>query len=245
MSRLTRHSLAALLVLLTTSGARAGLLIDGFATGSQTLVNTTPASSVGAGTAASGALGGARYLTVNNGANTFISVANVVPALDRFDFFSQVAPPANATTFVLRYDGTTGSVLNPTGLGGVNALAGGSDGILFRATNSTTGALTFQFTAYSGAADFSVGTVSVASGATSLEKSLLFSGFATAGGAGANFSNLGALVVRISYAGAQGGSGSLERMQFSQIPEPSSLALFGLAAGTLALAGRRRLRQAR
>jgi hypothetical protein len=235
MRGLRRLLLSAVLAALSATGARADIIIDNFTTTGMSVANTNPSTSVFQGGAASGAIGGARVVTVVNGPNVFNSTATVTPALGRFDFASQVAPPPNASTFTLKYDGSIGSALNPTGLGGIDILAQGGLGINLVADNTSNNVEPVSFRFYTNATSYSDATVNVPSGAANSKFFVPFGAFVEGAGAAApaNFHSLGALVTTISYGNQQGSAGSIESISFAQpaVPEPSSLALSGLASG--------------
>ena len=223
-----RFLLVGAVALAAASGpARADVIIDSYTTGAQFLINTNAGSTNSSGVAASGAIGGARVISIDNGANVQTSsTLTVSPSLSRLDFTSQVAPPLNATTFGLIYDGSSSAALNPTGLGGINILGQGGTGINLVASNTSNGPELVTVTFYTDATHASSVTLSIPSGAANMPLFASFGSFTpVAGDSAANFGSLGALTAAISYGNSQGSSGEISVISFATVPEPSALAL--------------------
>ncbi|MFO0950637.1 MAG: hypothetical protein U0835_05685 [Isosphaeraceae bacterium] len=233
--------------LLSPAPGRADLIIDNFSSGPLSLLNTTPLTTVSGGSSGlgSGTLGGARSLSITNGANVFSSTLTVTPALGRLDFASQVAPPPNGTSFLLKYDGSPGPLLNPAGLGGLNLLSQGGIGITLVGNNTSNAVEEVTYTVYSNATSYSTATVAIPSGAANLSQTVLFTSFTqgTGAAAAANFADVGALTVAIQYGNRQGSSGSITLVGVASVPEPAPLVLGSLGLCVFVLTAIRRARR--
>ena len=171
------------------------LLIDDFST-DQALIFAIGAGSTASSFASGGMLGGERDLEVAVSAGAVSSWEVTGGALN----FSVSAATTGAG--VLAWDGADGlpasTDLDPVGLGGVDLTSGGAlDSIALTILSAdTTGSLTF--TVYTDAANFSNSTVPIGPIVTATDFIVPFASFTVAAGAGADFSNVGAVVLTIN-----------------------------------------------
>jgi len=238
-----RNLLMGVVVILGSQRLQADYYIDTFETYQTTNVNFTPSGYKSAFSYKSAAevVGGERDILVER-----ISGTGQV----RFDINSSIpyaATFASGPTIpgrgTLVWDGSDGlSTTNRTGLGGVDITQSGvNDKFLFGVT-SDLGA-TLNITVYSSASDFSTASVVVPAD-TSFTFALMpvpFSSFATGGGSGANFANVGAIVLEVDGTGHPGTDVAFDFfITASAIPEPSTAALWLLGAAGFAAHRRRR-----
>lgn len=219
-----------------------GMIIDTFETG-QTVVadmnTTTDMNSV----SGPGILGGERDLSAfwTNGPNDVEHVANA--SNDGLLSFSLGADTSGTGDAV--WDGTDASrglAVNYTGLGGVDLTGGGTDDrlgvkLVFNDLPSTT----LSFWIYTDQSNWSHASIILPAGIgitlPMLEIDILYSNFVVGGGTGADFSNVGAIVMEIApeFPSADTQIDFIE----TDTPAPGTLALTGLAG----LVGFRRRRR--
>jgi hypothetical protein len=235
----TRHLVAGVLlgglVLLAWAEDSEALLIDDFST-DQTLVVITPDVSANSQIPGSGILGGERDVEV-----TLVASIGITMAVSGGNFaYGQLGASLGTTRIV--WDGMDGdSLLNPTGLGGIDFTEAGAEdqiAIPLLVSNSSS-QVTLE--AYTDAANFSRATVSLPGSVPPQQSlSVRFVDFTDAGvSGGADFTNIGAFSLYIDGSSTPG----LTAVFDTVMPEPSTgtLLLFGI----LMLASIRRYRWAR
>ncbi|HYU36070.1 MAG TPA: IPTL-CTERM sorting domain-containing protein [Thermoanaerobaculia bacterium] len=196
-----RPAIAFLVALLAVpvAGAAQSITIDSFTTNQASLSLTFPPAGTSASSSVSGAgiLGGERDLEINLTAG--VIAGNGMSAVVGSGFFSYSQDATISGTGRIQWDGTDGSAtLNPTGLGGLDLTAGGSQD-----------AFVLDFTFDDLPVDVVIEVFSDAGNASSLTLTtpgLIFSttnfvvpysAFTTSLGAGADFSNVGAIVLTL------------------------------------------------
>ncbi len=202
----TSESVQTVVVSAADAAGDAETTIDTFDATPQVVVGSTTGVPVTSSLAATETIGGERDMFVNltsvSGSielNVDTSTANVL------EF---IASTTGTGSRIITYDGADGdaTTINGTGLGGQDLTANGAVGIRFRiGADQINGDLTIRI--YSGAANFSTATVSIPNtgGTASEEVVVRFSNFATGGGAGATFTNVGAIQLEIAGAAAVDG----------------------------------------
>lgn len=176
----------------------AGTLIDSFNTTTQSVTAADPGSSTDSSSlAAPEALGGERDMEVALTSITSslqINANGTVPGVLVFD-----ASSGATGTRVVTYDGVDndGTTLDANGLGGVNLLA--SDAVGMRFSIGADQASTLVVRVYSSPTDFSLANISipVTGGSPTATLIVRYGDFVIGGGAGADFSNVGAIEVGI------------------------------------------------
>lgn len=189
----------------TQAAGTAGTTIDAFTT-SQTLTANSIGSPVTDVQAAAEAIGGQRELFANLTAGASIDLISNAATAGILEFNTS---PTGAGTRIITYDGTGESdatVVDGTGLGGIDLTNGGND-IAFRFTagaDQNGGNLLVRV--YSSATDFSQATVPIdnTGGAATATLIARFANFTTAGGAGADFTNVNAIQIEFSVAASDG-----------------------------------------
>lgn len=230
------------LSVLAGSTAQAGMLIDSF--------NTTQSVSVGPGggnplSMTDGvmtlveSIGGARVvqLTRTEGMALLSTRVNIENGI--FGFGAEPAVGGNVTVW---YDGDTDASLNGSGLGGVDFTEGGLNQSI-RVAYRYDLAIEFRVRVYTDDTNFSdaVFTFSGASGfnVPFNEELLTFASFVPTGGAGADFTNVGALEFYAQTDSMLAADFQLDYIELTQdVPAPSALGAFALAG--IAAARRRR-----
>lgn len=103
---------------------------------------------------------------------------------------------------ILSWDGNDNDagVVNPTGLGGVNLTAAPNDAFLLRIISADV-AFQLRTRVLTDAANASEAFTAIAAGTANTTLSIPFSGFVTSSGTGANFGNVGAIVMTFNSAG--------------------------------------------
>lgn len=181
--------------------------IDTFDTTAQVVTADIVTPTVSSAVAATEALGAERDLFVNltSGSGSIeLSADTSTPNVLEF-----IASTTGTGSRIITYDGADGNAvtINPTGLGGVNLTnAGAVVGLRFRiGADQNSGELTIRI--YSNASDFSAATVPIPNtgGVASQDVVVRFTDFAIGGGAGANFSNVGAIQLEIAGVAAVDG----------------------------------------
>lgn len=156
--------------------------------------------------------------------------------------FAVSSPSGQTWTTTLQWDGFDASpLLNPTGLGGIDFTeAGKNDRFRLAILESDHPGLELSVTVYTDAANWSVFTLSgMAPIYTPTELDLLYSSFTIGGGAGADFTNIGA--VQLDLIATMGAHDlQLDFLQATGVPEPTTMLLFGSGLTGLALAGRKK-----
>lgn len=195
-----------------------GESIDTFTT-DQTVSGTVIGVPVTSAVVAAEALGGQREMVVNLSADTLIElIANTsTPGVLEFN-----SSAAGAGTRIVTYDGTGESdaeVVDGSGLGGVDLTNAGVNSAFRFAigANQTGGNLIIR--AYSSATDFSSITLPIDNTGGTAASSVIarFANFVTAGGTGANFSNINALQVEFVVSGANGQLDLIETVSRTEI----------------------------
>ncbi len=175
-----------------------GVVIDEFEeiTDAQILTSTLATSPQQSTLDHASILGGERDLQiiVTAGAGT-ITTNTSEPS----GFFDHSQPVGLRGRSILTWDGNdnNAAVLNATGLGGVNLAAPSNDAFLIGVVSADLTSQ-LQIQVFSSAVNFSTATVSVPAGTSNTNFSVLFSSFIVSGGTGANFTNVGAVVLTIN-----------------------------------------------
>jgi hypothetical protein len=221
--------------------ASADFTISRFNTDQQALVSGGPAGPKSAfdNSASATSVGGYRSMLVTRiGPATSRATVEADSNITLSSFFSYSSPAGVTGSVDLRFDGNNNSTtIDPNGLGGVDITEGGLDtGFLFRMVSDTGAPLTI--TAYSGA-NVSQATVAIPADPSFVPQLVFvpFAAFTTIAGSGANFMSIGALSFLVDGAASPGVDAQIDFIVTSA-PEPSSLALVGLAG--LGLAAMRR-----
>lgn len=183
------------------SGETAGMLVDDFLAGAQSLEATAVTTSDEDFTADGSILGGERdlLLTYNSGLRVNL---DVVPASGTISYSSASGAVGG---FEIVYDGVDGSsAIDATGLGNVDLDAGGNAQFLRLMAGADVSGVPITITIFDDAANFSTLSTSVpqtAGGSATQELLLDLSSF-TPTGTGADFSSVGAIRVAITGSAA-------------------------------------------
>ena len=188
---------AVLLCLSLTSAAvlAQAVVIDSFATSQSALTLTFPPAGTSASSSVSGAgiLGGERDVQLNLTAG--IIAGNTASATVSSGFYSYSQDATIAANSVLQWDGTDGSAtLNPTGLGGVDLTAGGTQDALQVSVFFDDLPVNVTIDVFTDAGNASTATIAMPGLIFSASNFVVpYSAFSTSLGAGATFSNVGAI----------------------------------------------------
>lgn len=210
----------------------AGSIIDSFDGVAQTVLAMNGGSNSST-VADPAAIGGNRDLFVtaldNPGQATLSSNLASVPGVLSFD------PSSNARgRYLVTWDGDTtatidsGATLNETGLGGVDLTNSGSISAVRMLLGIDKAGQTLTMRVYSSAANFSTFNVSLPNtgGSVNSEVIIPFSSFATGGGTGADFTNVGAVQLEFTATvlAADGGLDTLQTLgpEFQTINFPNT-----------------------
>ncbi|HBS29207.1 MAG TPA: hypothetical protein DEB06_07085 [Phycisphaerales bacterium] len=222
---------------------QAGMLLDSFSTTQQISIGpggvnpATASSSVGTGGTS---VGGARTLelTRDTGGTVVATRVNIDAGILGFG-----TEPGVGGGLMAIYDGDLDPALNPTGLGGVDFTESG-DNASVRVTYRYDLALEFFVTVYTDAgnasrASFVFGGTAGFNGPFNVAL-LPFASFTPILGAGADFTNIGAMTFSASTTSPTlGADFQLDTIDLTrEVPTPGALALIGLAG--VVVAGRRR-----
>jgi hypothetical protein len=215
--------------------ASASFVISQFSADQQVIVSGTPAGpKSGSDTSvASQSVGGYRTIILDRlGPPVTKGIVVADSNLTQPGVFTFSTPTGVTAAVDLRFDGNNASpTIDPNGLGGVDITEGGlNTGFLFRMVSDIGAPI--HVTAYSGAGNTSEGTVLIPADPTfNLHFVFLpFAAFATTGGTGADFANLGALSFMIDGSASPSLDAQVDFISATTVPEPSSLALCGLAS---------------
>jgi len=179
--------------------AAAQIIIDSFSTNQATLSLTFPPSGTTASSSVSGAgiLGGERDLQIDLTAG--VLAGNTVTGGVSGGFFSYSQGPTISGTSTIQWDGTDGSAgLNPTGLGGIDLTMGGTQDAILMNTffDDVPTNITIQvFTDAGNASSATLTTPGLIFTPTNLL--IPFNTFTPSLGAGADFTNIGAIVLTV------------------------------------------------
>lgn len=182
-----------------------------------------PANSSSSSAGGASILGGTREVTATTTAGLPFQRLQAEANLGGSGFFSHSQDSTIIGSTTLTYDGG-GAGFNPVGLGGIDVTnAGAVDQIGIRVSVNDL-PVDIKLTAYSNGTDFSDFTLSLPGGIFSDQDFFInFASFAVAGGAGADFTNLGALQLFIDGQ-LQGTDLIFDFLQSGQtVPEPVSL----------------------
>lgn len=206
-ARTRRIALAAGVVALGVHASPAGaaigggvpLTIDSFATNQSALTLTFPPAGTDASSSVSGAgiLGGERDLQLALSAG--VIAGNTASAAVSSGFFSYSQDATISASARLTWDGTDGSpTINPTGLGGVDLTAGGSQDALDLSTVFDDLPITASVTVFTDTTHVSIATVGLPGLVFSNSHFVVpFSSFAPLFGEGADLTNVGAIHVTV------------------------------------------------
>lgn len=182
-----------------------------------------------------GAIGGERELEAmyGGGSNTVNLVANA----DNNSILNYNTGAGTIGMGVVIWDGVNGpGVFDATGLGGVDLTEGGSAVGLVVNVGFDDLPASLDFIIYTNAGNYSRGSIPLAGGIFDQQFQLPFASFITQAGAGADFSNVGAIVLNINST-FQGVDLQMEFLG-TYVPAPGSVALMG-AAGLFGIRRRR------
>ncbi len=243
----SRQSLLAFLACLIVSQSDGrSEMIGSFDAFEQVAVTGSPVGSRSAfeNVADSGSIGGYRGLLVTRTSDRGSISADVNDSITGALTYNSGVGAAGFLE--IHYDGNNASsVLDPSGLGGIDLTASGlNTGFRFRATSDLGATLTFEVV--SGAGNLSVASVAVQADPTFTfhDYILPFSVFSPAAGySAADFTHAGAISIVIDGRLHPGVDIALEPIQLAAVPEPSTLALSGTGGVCLLLALRRRRSQ--
>lgn len=179
--------------------ASAQIIIDSFATNQAPLTLTFPPAGTTASSSASGAgiLGGERDLSINLTAG--VIAGNTMSATVSSGFYSYSQDATISGTGTIQWDGTDGSAtVNPTGLGGVDLTQGGTQDAILIGTFFDDLPVNVTVEVFTDAGNASTATLALPGlifSATNF--AIPYSSFTTTLGAGANFTNVGAIVLTL------------------------------------------------
>lgn len=219
MKQFVIPALVAVLAFAYSANEAQALLIDSFMTTSQSLSE--------AGTsfmAAAGAVGGSRELTLSTSVPPAIGTIHLDVVIAS-GVLSYAEPPPADGAFSVTWDGGADDLLDPIGLGGVDLTDGGASTLFNTNVIDDIAGSTLTFTVYSGdGTDFSVGTMVLPlSEALFVLATLPFASFVVGGGAGADFTDVGAIVLE-NGTGLPSQDIIIQLLETSSIPEPSTFA---------------------
>jgi len=238
--QVSRFALAAALLLSCSSAAHAVIVVDSFQTNQSSLTLTFPPAGTSASSSASGAgiLGGERDVQVS--LTSGVIAGNTVSTTVSSGFFSYSQDATISGRSEIQWDGADGSAtLNPTGLGGIDLTDGGILSQFLLTVLFDDLPADGQIAVYSNAANFSVLNFNLPGlifSTTSFEFD--FSDFTIGAGTGADFTDVGAIVLSI---GSSVTAPDVVIDSFTVVPEPASASLIGL--GMLAMTARRARRR--
>ncbi len=186
-----------------------GIAIDSFSAGMQIVEATSAAPQASSSLAVAGVLGGERDLFVKLNDGTFGRLS--ISVLDGAPLMEFNASATGQGQRVITWDGVdnNGSVLNPTGLGGVDLTESGQNfGFLFNIGADLAGG-TATFRVYTDANNWSEAVINIpqTGGIAGNNVIVPFSTFTIGAGSGANFANVGA--VQLSIVGASAADGQV------------------------------------
>ncbi len=232
------RQLASLVLALGLAQAAWALPIDDFSTVQSVVsaVGAPAAQTVSNGVASPTSIGGARTIVLARTAG--IGLASIDVDVSQDDVLSFDTGSAVVANGRLLYDGNTDDVLDPTGLGGVDASDGGASAVLRVVARSDLAAL-LRVSFFTDASNFSVAEIALPGTGTDAPFQVIdvpFTAFVATGG-GADFSSIGA--VSVAFSGPASLDLQIDRIE-TIVPEPGTLLL--LVAG---LAGLRLLRSPR
>lgn len=233
--------LAALISLAVPVTARA-VMIDDFST-TQTTAVFSPGTTASGQASGAGILGGERDMTVTRVSGVGVTMIASTGAL------SYGHTGSSEAMGLIVWDGPDASiVLDPTGLGGADFTDGGLSDVVAVSLSFNDFSTPIIFTAYTDAANFSTATVLSPGNIPPDPATVLtvaFADFVTAGGAGADFSNIGAFSLLIDGSAISALDLeilSVETNAAASVPEPSTALLVGGGIVVLGRLRRRRLR---
>ena len=236
MTYLPKACRLALATTLLSSAAHAVIVVDSFETNHSALTLTFPPAGTSASSSASGAgiLGGERDVRVS--LDSGVIAGNNISTTVSSGFFSYSQDATITGRSEIQWDGAdSSSTLNPTGLGGIDLTDGGVLSqflltVLFDDLPASGQILVYSDAGNASLLDFNLGGLIFST--TSFEFN--FSSFTPSLGAGADFTNVGAIVLSI---GSSFTAPDIVIDSFTVVPEAGSASLIGL--GALAMVARR------
>jgi len=183
------------------------------------------------------AIGGARSVIVTRTSGNGFEFVNVAAGLFEFNLGAGDSGSAQ-----IIWDGDTNPALNENGFGPVDLTGGGTNTALIAFVRSDLIA-PITFTVYSGAGNYSTFTIGTPGNGFAVpfaEYYMLFGGFVSGGGTGADFTAVTAIAAFVDGTSQPGAACQLDLLGTNRVPEPGTFGLAGLMLGSLLVFARRK-----